>query len=364
MRNNLLDDIIKCDIEISNPASNDISFGMILLILEKASATGKKPLSDEVIEIAKADELLDYGYKATDSAYIATSVCFSQKPSPNRVYACVRKKPDTAYEDLKATLDRANSQVGFYGFHITGFKDKADVVKAADWAEANHKLFGFEYDNIANMPLTKTDYYRTFALYSGTADGFEAGNQPKENAFAALALMAKCFSYEPGTETWHLKVLNRIYPSLLSSDQKKSLEGRNIGTILRYAGTNCSVGGAVISGEWIDIIRFVDWLKNEMQNNLFRLFIDNKKIPYNDSGINLILCKIEETLKKAQDIGGISLNEFDEDGNEIPGYSIKVPNSAQLTEETRKSRKLTGCTWSARVAGAIHAVEIQGTITF
>ena len=364
MKNNLLDDIIKCNIEISNPASSDVSFDKILIVVDKPSATLRKQMTEAVIEISKADDLLEHGYKATDAAYIASSICFAQKPSPRGLFVCLRKKVEQAYEDLKITLDRANAQVGFYGFHITGFKDKADIDKAAEWAEANNKLFGFEYDNIDAIPITKTNYFRTFAVYSGLADGFDAGSQPKENGYASLALMANCFSYNPGTETWHLKALNGIYPSLLSNEQKRSLEGKHVGMILRYAGSNFNIGGATLSGEWIDVIRFIDWLKNEMQFNVFKLFKDNKKIPYNDNGINLILCKIEETLKKAQDIGGISLTEFDADGNAIPAYSISVPKSSGISEEVRKSRKLLNCTWTARVAGAIHAVEIEGFVTF
>ena len=67
---------------------------------------------------------------------------------------------------------------------------------------------------------------------------------------------------------------------------------------------------------------------------------------------------------KAQDIGGISLTEFDADGNAIPAYHVNVPRSSEITEEVRKSRKLSNCTWSARVAGVIHAVEIEGYVTF
>ncbi len=364
MRNNSLDDIIKCRIDISTPTSNDESFDKILLVVEKPSISGSKTIGTDVVEISKADELLDYGYKVTDSAYIAAKVCFVQKPAPDKVYICVRTKTEATYEELKLTLDRANSSISFYGFHITSFKDKADVNKAADWAETNRKIFGFEYDNIASMPLTKSNYYRTFVVYSGLADGFETANQPSENAYVALALMAKCFGYAPGTETWHLKDLNGVYPSLLSSEQKKSLESKNINMLLRYANYNCNVGGAVIAGEWIDVIRFIDWLKDRMQYNIFSVLKNNKKIPFNDNGINLLAGKMEETLKYAQDIGGISTTEFDSSGNAISAYRISVPKSSDLTEEQRKSRKLPNCKYTARIAGAVHAVEIEGYITF
>lgn len=68
MKNNLLDDIIKCNIEISNPTTSDVSFDKILIVVEKASASSRKQMTETVIEISNADELLEYGYKTTEGA--------------------------------------------------------------------------------------------------------------------------------------------------------------------------------------------------------------------------------------------------------------------------------------------------------
>lgn len=62
--------------------------------------------------------------------------------------------------------------------------------------------------------------------------------------------MAKCFGYDPGTETWNLKELATIVPTKLSTEQKKTLGAENINTFLRYAGCNCAMGGMTLAGEW------------------------------------------------------------------------------------------------------------------
>lgn len=90
----------------------------------------------------------------------------------------------------------------------------------------------------------------------------------------------------------------------------------------------------------------------------------NRKVPFTDGGIGLIEGVMDSTLKDGQDIGGIAPTEYDDDDNPIYGYSVTVPKASDLTEAERKSRKLTGCKWSARLAGAIHAVEISGNLTF
>ena len=75
MKNNPLDDIIKCDVEISNPGSSDVSFDSILLVVAGPAAKGTATISGTTV-ISKADELLNYGYKTDSPAYIAATVAF------------------------------------------------------------------------------------------------------------------------------------------------------------------------------------------------------------------------------------------------------------------------------------------------
>lgn len=371
MKNNPLDDIVKCNVEISSPASSDTSFDSIILIVPGPKAAGEKTM-DKVTAIVKADELEDYGFSVSDTAYMAAAVAFSQSPSPDKLYICIREEKEsevdsetqTVYEDMAQTLSRAKKEAEFYGIHITDFRDAADVQAAVAWAEANEKLFGLEYEDYDNCPVKNFSYYRSFGMYVGDPDGYGEGESPAENKYAALAWMAKCFGYDPGTETWHLKELAAIVPSALSTDQKKELEEKHINTFLRYAGCNCTIGGYTLAGEWIDVIRFRDWLKAEMQINVFNALKANRKVPYTDAGIGLVEGKMEETLKRGQDVGGIAPTEYDADSNVISGYKVTVPRAADITEAERKSRKLRGCKYSARLSGAIHAVEIEGFLTF
>ncbi len=410
MKNNPLNDIVKCDIDVSSPGSSGASFDAILLVVPGPGESGEKTM-ERTTAVSAADELLDYGFKTEDPAYLAAMVAFSQSPSPDTLYVCVRKtageedgagglleeadqsagedgteipggsgaedsKEETqepgneeetgasGYEDLAITLSRAGREAEFYGIHITAFKDPSDVKAAVAWAEANEKLFGFEYSDLGSCPVSNFSYYWSFCVYSGSADGYTLDQQPAENQYAALAWMAKCFGYDPGTETWHLKELAAIVPSALGTDQKKELGEGHINTFLRYAGCNCTIGGMTLSGEWIDVIRFRDWLKADMQTRVFQVLKSNRKVPFTDSGIGLVEGAMERSLKEGQDIGGIAPTEYDSDDNAIPGYQVSVPRVSDLTEAQRKSRKLPNCNYSARLAGAIHVVEIKGYLTF
>ncbi len=375
MKNNPLDDIVKCDIDLSDPVSNEQSFGSLCLIVPPPADASAKGLKKATL-IYKASELLDYGFTVEDVAYRAAQVACSQNPAPTELYMCVRgtvepEKPsdgsdpgEPTDEAITNTLIRAQSECGAYGYHLSEYKKASDLVEAIKWAESETVVLGFEYTDIENFPVQNTSYYRTFGIFSGKADGYEADKQPEENEFACLAWMAKCFGYQPGSETWAFKTLATIVPSVLSADNKKELEKNNISSFLRYSGKNVTIGGKVLSGEWIDVIRFRDWLKSEIQTNVFNAIQANTKTPYTDGGIGMIEGALEETLSKGQDVGGIAETEYDEEDNEIPGYTVIVPLAASLTEAERKSRKLPGVKWSARLAGAIHVVEIGGNLTF
>lgn len=363
MKNNQLNDIIKCDVSISNPVSSDDARNTILVVVPGPDASGEKTI-EGVTAISTAEELLDYGFTEEDAAYMAATVAFSQKPSPDKLLICVRANNEGTYEDIVTLLDKANAEAEFYGIHLSEFKDSADVATVSNWAEKNEKLFGFEYDDVENCPLKASANLRTFGICSGNADGYSADEQPEVNMYAAIGLMAKMFGYEAGSETWNLKEIALIVPSKLSAEQKKSLEEDNVNAFLRYAGSNVTVGGKTLGGEWIDVIRFIDWIKDEMQKTIFNVMKANTKIPFTDKGIGLIEGAMEKVLKTGQDVGGIVETTYDADGNENPGFKVFVPKSYNLTEEQRKSRVLPGCRWTARLAGAIHVVEIEGYVTF
>lgn len=376
MNNNPLDDIVKCNIEISSPASNEETFDTILMVTAGPTSAGERTM-DKVTAISKADELLEYGYTVDDPVYEAALVAFSQSPSPDELYICIRKETDISegetpaegesvkvYEDIRVTLARALAESGFYGTYLVDFRDQESITGAIEWAEANEKLFAFEYTDYEALPVKNFSYYRSFCMYSGSADGYGVDEQPKENRYAALAWMAKCFGYDPGTETWHLKELAAVVPSVLSTNQKRELESNHMNTFRRYAGCNVTIGGYTLAGEWIDVIRFRDWLKAEMQTNVFNALKTNRKVPFTDAGIGLIEGKMEETLLKGQTIGGIAEDEYGDEDNVTRGFTVTVPQAAELTEAERKSRKLSGCRYTARLAGAIHAVEIEGYLTF
>ena len=335
IRNNL-DEIVNVDIEIATPGSSDESFSNILMVVEAPdkAADAKESIGSKVIGISQAAELTDYGFSVEHQAYIMATVAYSQSPEPDTIYVIVRQvsndedDENIIYEKMSDVLDRAQEAGG------------------------------------QPLPVTTTNYFRSFAVYGGGVPDVET--QPVENYYISLAMMAKCFGYDPGSETWALKALAAVSPCKLSTSMKKYCDDNNVTYFTTYAKKNItsSMGGKVLGNEWIDTIRFRDWLKNDMQERVFNLLVLNQKLPYTDDGITGIEGKMEESLKEGQKVGGIAPTEYDDDDNEIPGYTITVPNSASLSDAQKASRQLKGCKFTAKLAGAIQAVDISGSLVY
>lgn len=367
---NNLDEIVKVNIEIATPGSSDESFSNILMVVETPdkAADAMESIGTKVIGISQAAELADYGFSVEHQAYIMATVAYSQTPAPDTIYVIVRQaandEGELIYEKMSEVLDRAKEAGGWYGIALSeAFLNAEDIEETIKWTESNQKLFGFTFMG-NELPVSTTNYFRSFAVYGGGVPDVET--PPVENYHISLAMMAKCFGYDPGSETWALKALAAVSPCRLSTAMKKYCDDNNITYFTTYAKKNItsSMGGKVLGNEWIDTIRFRDWLKSDMQERVFNLLVLNQKVPFTDDGITGIEGKMEESLKEGQKVGGIATTEYDDDDNEIPGYTITIPKSAGLSDAQKASRQLMGCKFTARLAGAIQAVDISGSLVY
>lgn len=181
--------------------------------------------------------------------------------------------------------------------------------------------------------------------------------------YAAYA--AKFLSYEPGSELWAYKSLSMVEAQSLSTTDIASLESRNVSYYTTIGSQAMVQGGKVSAGEWIDTIRFRDWLKTQIQQNVINLMLSLPKVPYTDPGIGLVQNAVTAALDAGVEAGGIARPSSDEaTGTITPSYTITVPKAAELDAATRKTRVLPKVKWSAQLAGALIATEIGGTLNY
>lgn len=375
----ILDRIVNCDISIEKPVMDSASFGTVLIVGNAPPDGGKNLRS--VDKYTSMAEVTDAGWKEDSEIYKAARAAFLQEHKPELIYIAVRQEkaaeenskediPEEGTEDqTKTTIAETGTETslekfadavkrvlgmpGWYGLALAG-ADESDYDEVAYIIENAEKLFVFSVQSKElPLPLSRTDYLRTAVIYSDSAD-----------EYAHVAWLTECFSYTAGSETWAYKMLSGVSASELTTREMGRFDEANVNYYATCANKDITLQGKVIGGEWIDVIRFRDWLKNEMQIRIFELFVKYPKIPYLDSGITLVENQMRATLQDGQGGGGIAVTEFDENEEPVEGFTVTVPKAASLSSAQRASRRLRNCRYTARLAGAIHIVEIQGNLTF
>lgn len=355
-----INDVVDVEIAIESPATDSASFSNLLLIVPQPSSVGTEDMS-EIAVIHEAKDLTVFGYGSEDEAYKAAVVAFGQDVRPDKVYVIARKKKTAeADETISECLYRAVAVNEWYGFSLVSYTSMLDLEGAAKWAEANNKLFGFTYLT-GNCPIEISGYDNTFGFFAGDLN---MDSIPDGNTYAAVALMIKCFSYDPGSETWSLKSLRGVKASNLSASKKEQLKDGNINFYRTIANKDVTQEGKVGSGEWIDVIRFREWLLNKIQIEVFNFMVRQPKVAFNDGGIVGIQNVLESVLSKAQETGGIDGDKYNEDEVLEKGYVVTVPRAANVSKADKQKRRFTGITFEARLAGAIHETKIRGTLVY
>ena len=352
---NSIDSIVKVSISLESPAMNRESFSRLLLVGSLPAgyaALAKQP--EQVGIYSGIKDVEAAGWKVDDEMYKAAQVAFQQDPKPEAIMIATRQVVSGDEESFLTTLNRAYETTGWYGFSCIGITD-SELNAIAVWAEATEKLFSFTTTNEV-CPVTTDGLLRTIGWYTN-----QSGEYDK---YLDVAIMAQCFGYKPGSETCALRTLRLVKPSTISTALVASLDNQNMNYYVTIAGVCVTQNGKVLGNEWIDVIRFRDWLKNDMQVRIFNAFRQNPKLPYTDNGIGVIEGCMKASLKSGKDVGGIADDEYDEDENLIPGYTTHVPLAANLTSEQKKSRDLTGCSFTARLAGAIQVVTLEGQLGY
>ena len=312
-----------------------------------------------------ADRVTDYSY--TTSVVDGTIVIKSA--DPNRSFTATTKgfvigsfdMADKSIADNMALITGADND--FYGICYVSRKQE-DILELADWCEAHTKLFGTaiaeegakssEVDTDTGSLLKKGNYFRTHWWYHKDA----------ETDFPEAGIMARCFAVYPGGETWANKKMSGITTDDLTEGEARAVHAKNGNTFEAFRNISITQNGKVAGGEWIDVIRFRDWLVETIKTEEFVMLINRDKLPYTDAGIMLVYNTLNSVLALGQRRGGIAPTEYDEDGNKNLGYVIEVPLASSVSANVKASRVLQDVKFTARLAGAIHAVEIKGSLTY
>jgi hypothetical protein len=236
---------------------------------------------------------------------------------------------------------------------ITLANSKAYVLAVAGFAESNEKLYlctlqdsavatdAFSGATDVAKTANASAYFRTAGIY-----------HPDGGSFADSAWLGRCLPLDPGSETWMFKTLAGVAVTTLTGTQQTNIQDKKCNIYYNVAGRNITAEGVVFSGEFIDVVRFRDWLKARMQERIALALFNANKIPYTDEGIAVIEAEVRAQLREGVNVGGL-----------VDNFTVSVPKAASVSPADKAARLLRNVKFTAQLAGAIHKVIISGTIT-
>lgn len=234
----------------------------------------------------------------------------------------------------------------FYTVHVD-VASATNVADVAAWALANERLAFF------NPQVTDPADYTATANALRTATNDRAVSLvTRERNFADCAWAGEALPFDPGSQTWAFKRLAGIPADTWSESEITTLNTDNSNHVTEVASLTITREGVTHGGEWIDVVRGLDWLTARIQERVFSALANSRKIPYTDDGAAVIASAVRGVLREAEAKGVLA-----------PGSGVVTTTAiADLSAEDRAARRLTGVDFTGTLAGAIHSAQINGTV--
>lgn len=281
---------------------------------------------------------VDYPEKST--VWNKASTYFAQSNHSDRV-AVLDYDPSKLYDSLKA----------FWFFNWTFAiqavsKVDQDAVTLSNIFERNQDHFlVLQTNDISEYDKLFGQNY-TIGLKHDTSEAMDA------------ALVGANATLTVGSITWKFKELVGITTESLTSNE---LSGINHCKAIAYVSVNGrgeTSEGWTLSGEYIDVLHGILWVKTNVQGKLENFLQENGKVPYEQRGITQLSGVVTQVLEQAYEQGIILTNSITGKGD----YSVSTTSRDEQSQQDISDRHYGGLSFTFHVSGAIHTVTVNGQV--
>ena len=336
---------IKIQISMLTKALSVKGFALPLILGSRESGA----LIEVYGEYAELTEMTAAGFLVTDAEYKMAAKMFSQSPRPDKVAVYCRDSADAISAAL-ASLIAINND--WYALLIAE-RDAVNLALAGDFALANEKLF-FGCSTAIAALTGRNNNREAYLIHNLAADYPEA------------AWVGLCLPKTIGSITWKWKSPTGVTESNFNTTQLGEIRAGHGQTFSKRSGIIYSDEGITTGGEFIDNMMSRDYVKARLEEALFNLQIKNGKISLDNPGLARIDATIREVFKNCGENGIIAKVETEEDAEKsdegVYMYTVTVPQRADIPVNDRAARKVPGIKFAFTVAGAVHSMEVEGTI--
>jgi hypothetical protein len=257
---------------------------------------------------------------------------------------------DTSADAGIATDLAANLAVDddWYGLLIDS-NSAAEILAAAAWALTNERLFGslsidsdiLTSDGGVAADLLALTNHNTYVLSTRDGKGqCEAG------------LMGRQLSRAPGSSTWALKTVSGAVADAYTATELGYARAAKAITYQNTKGISHTFDGFATSGRFLDITRGIAWTKARMQEAVIAALTNNEKLGFTNAGASVLESAVSGVLASGEKAKLYA-----------PGWSVTRPDVSAVSAANKTARLFPDIRFSAVLQGAIHSVEIDGTVT-
>jgi hypothetical protein len=352
-----IDNIVDVTITKETATATAAAFNTVGVMAEFESIGGVATTARHLTYASYPDVISD-GWLATDPVALVAKRVFAQPKPPSVLHVGRRDTSDASWTAALAAIQEANDD--WYGFGIIPVGTTAAAILAErqevrDWADTQVKLFVVDLTDVNILDATlstddatlmsSTKSVRTALIYHGASLASE---------YLSFGLLSRLFgSYDPGAATAKFRSIAGSTADLIKVTKKSAAWAKKANTYCTVAGTDMIENGFVCSGEWVDVVVGLDWLKSDIQTTIFSALATQPKLPYTTGGIQAI-----GGLLKASLLRGAKRTVLDADS-----ITITLPSIDDITSAQKHLRALPDVKFSATLQGAIQGTVIAGTVT-
>jgi len=232
----------------------------------------------------------------------------------------------------------------FYGVSTT----EAGVLVSGDTSNIAYQLQQLKLNHTA-VQYSSTNPYSIMSAFARILTTNWLGNN------TTITLMYK---QEPG-----------IVAETITASQMDALLAKNCNVFVNYNNNTAILQpGCSSSGQFVDSIIGCDWLRETIQTNVYNLLYGSTtKIPQTDAGMHILATGIEAALVQGVNNQLIAPGQWNangfgqlQQGDYLPkGYYIYAPPVSSQAESDRQARKSVPFQVAAKLAGAVHTVDVS-----
>lgn len=311
-------------------------FGMPLILATHAAV----PYA-EYTSIADVAE----DYPETTAAYKIAARVLGQSPRPSRIAMVGVEYVDDPTTLTTALNDLVQMHNDWY-FLLCDQQEDAVITALSGWIDTQKKLY---FASTGNLNLAANlNSEKTVIMYH---------DDPTQ--YPAEGWVGRCAPELPGSITWKFKTISGVSAANIKAGELAQLHEDGGNSYIRKLGVLQTSEGLTTSGEYIDVIRSQHFIEARLVEQVMSLFINSGKVPYDNSGIAMVVAACESVMKQATDQGIIAR---DDDGNGL--WTVTAPRREDIPASDIAARKLDGVIIEATLAGAIHSATIRVTLRY